>query len=322
MTSPRHALSTVAVVVVAACVVAGTAAPAGAEAASPAEVARLARAAAAGDAAALDRLRRIDEVGGRPVAVRGVIAGADGDDLRTRLERLADAAEAEAGAEDGGGDDGSAASSVARRDPARAAGRILADERFRASDEPERDGFLRSIGRLAQPVLRPIGRALGVVVRPILRGISDLVGAVSNSILGGMAFVLAVVVATVIAVRRKRAQVRTLGPAGLFDERDDPTDLERRADVAAAAGDHATAVRLRFRAGLVRLRAAGAPIRPSMTTGQVGRVVADPRFDELGRTFDAVVYGGHDASADDARRSVESWRQLVAAATTRRGAAA
>ena len=64
-------------------------------------------------------------------------------------------------------------------------------------------------------------------------------------------------------------------------------------------------LRLRFRAGLLRLDRAGAiHFRPSITTGQVAGRLRLHAFDDLAITFDAVVYGGRQASVSDLQSAV------------------
>ena len=66
------------------------------------------------------------------------------------------------------------------------------------------------------------------------------------------------------------AAARPRGPRPRAPAREDPAALERDADRAAAAGEWETAVRLRFRAGLLRLDARELiEYRPSLTTGEV-----------------------------------------------------
>ena len=66
-------------------------------------------------------------------------------------------------------------------------------------------------------------------------------------------------------------------PAPARPTREDPAALERDADRAAAAGEWETAVRLRFRAGLLRLDARELiEYRPSLTTGEVADAVGSP----------------------------------------------
>ena len=78
---------------------------------------------------------------------------------------------------------------------------------------------------------------------------------------------------------------------------EDPRALDRRADAAEAAGDLEAALRLRFRAGLLRLDARGAiEFRPSISTYEVRRTLHSDDFDALAATFDDVVYGGRAAA--------------------------
>ncbi|MCZ7528259.1 MAG: DUF4129 domain-containing protein [Acidimicrobiia bacterium] len=94
-----------------------------------------------------------------------------------------------------------------------------------------------------------------------------------------------------------------------------PTDadgLERAADEAEAAGDLEGAIRLRFRAGLLRLDDAGAvAFRPSLTTGQVARALRLGAFETVGSTHDTVVYGRRPATGDDVERTRRGWEQVL-----------
>ena len=84
------------------------------------------------------------------------------------------------------------------------------------------------------------------------------------------------------------------------DDGEDPDALERAADEAERDGDLDRAVRLRFRAGLLRLGDRGAiRYRPSVTTGEVRRTLDSRRFDDLAGTFEAVTYGGRAADRPD-----------------------
>ena len=90
---------------------------------------------------------------------------------------------------------------------------------------------------------------------------------------------------------------------------DDPKALDRRAAEAEAAGDLEAALRLRFRAGLLRLDARGAiSFRPSISTHEVRRALRSEDFDALAATFDDVVYGGRPPQDEDVeRRARERW---------------
>jgi hypothetical protein len=96
---------------------------------------------------------------------------------------------------------------------------------------------------------------------------------------------------------------------------EDPAELERAADAAERAGQLDVAVRLRFRAGLLRLGDRGAiRYRPSVTTNEVRRVLGSDAFDELARTFDAIAYGGRDAEPLDVDAARREWPRIVAGA--------
>ena len=102
--------------------------------------------------------------------------------------------------------------------------------------------------------------------------------------------------------------------------RDDPRALERLAAEAEAAGDLEEALRLRFRAGLLRLDARGAiEYRPSISTREVRRKLRSEDFDALAATFDDVVYGGRAAEGADVSDARERWPAVVVrrAAVTR-----
>ena len=96
------------------------------------------------------------------------------------------------------------------------------------------------------------------------------------------------------------------------DDAEDPDDLERAADAAERDGDLARALRLRFRAGLLRLGDRGAiRYRPSVTTGEVRRTLGSRRFDDLAGTFEAVTYGGRPAERPDVDASRREWPSVL-----------
>ena len=97
--------------------------------------------------------------------------------------------------------------------------------------------------------------------------------------------------------------------------RDDPAALEREADRAAAAGEWDTAVRLRFRAGLLRLDARRLiEYRPSLTTGEVAAAIVSPAFERVGADFDAIAYGGAAARRGRRGASREGWQRVLSEA--------
>ena len=93
---------------------------------------------------------------------------------------------------------------------------------------------------------------------------------------------------------------------------EDADALERAADAAERDGDLDRAVRLRFRAGLLRLGDRGAiRYRPSVTTGEVRRTLGSQRFDDLAGTFEAVAYGGRAAEGPDVDASRREWPRVL-----------
>ena len=189
------------------------------------------------------------------------------------------------------------------RDQAR---EILGGRRYKPADVPRPfEGALEWLGDR----LRPIG---------------DFFSRITESLPGkiALAAVLAGVVAVValLVARRRTAASATGGPGRRRspDERADPGRLEREADAAELRGDLDVALRLRFRAGLLRLDRAGAiHFRPSITTGQVARRLRLPSFDDLAITFDAVAYGGRHASATDLQSARAEWPRVLEQAAAR-----
>ena len=134
-----------------------------------------------------------------------------------------------------------------------------------------------------------------------------------------VAAVAGVVVSTIRERRRRRAAARVAGPGDVPGAAQlGPAELERRALEAERVGDLDGAVRLRFAAGLLRLDAGGAiDLRPSLTSGAVGRSLRSERYDDLAATHDAIAYGGRHAADQDAAAAREAWPVVVGEARRR-----
>ena len=179
---------------------------------------------------------------------------------------------------------------------------ILDDRRFRrdAAPRPFR-GPLEWIGDRLRPIAEWLGDVFGKVPWWVWLAIA----------LGIVAAVIARVV--VLAQRRMVTGTGGLGRGDAIDEaREDPDALERDADIAERDGDLDRALRLRFRAGLLRLGTRGAiEYRPSVTTGEVRTVLGSETFDELARTFEAVAYGGEAAQPPDVAAARREWPHVL-----------
>jgi hypothetical protein len=153
-----------------------------------------------------------------------------------------------------------------------------------------------------------------------LQTLGDWIGKVFSYLPGwmwlafGVIAVAAIVTRVVLSAKARRVTIGHDGTGGAFgdDGPEDPDALEREADAAERDGDLARAVRLRFRAGLIRLGDRGAiTYRPSVTTGEVRRVLGSDAFDELARTFEGVAYGGEAAAQPDVDAARRTWPRVL-----------
>jgi hypothetical protein len=155
---------------------------------------------------------------------------------------------------------------------------------------------------------------LGDRLRPIGDFFSRVTESLPGKIVLGALLVGAVVLLTWLLARHRAATSAVGGRARRRRdaERADPGRLERDADAAERRGELDLALRLRFRAGLLRLDRTGAiQFRPSITSGQVGRRLRLRDYDELAITFDAVAYGGRRASVADVSSARNTWPRVV-----------
>jgi hypothetical protein len=266
-------------------------ASAGATAVTGAELRALAEQ-AQNDPAALSQLRAVDSVDGKPYAVEEALAGAEGDGLDTRLQAIA-----ELGGE-GGGDPG-----AARRD----ARDILSDNRYEGSDVPRPfKGVLDDIGEFLEPVGDWIENAFEDIAEVLPGG---------DVTLWSLTAALILLLVLTLGSRTLRARAEAGAEARLaaaMPERETPTSLDKAADKAERDGDLETALRLRFRAGLLRLDARDAiSFRPSISTREVSRALKSPEFDQLAALFDGVVYGGDEATPEDLEASRRHWDAVL-----------
>jgi len=121
-----------------------------------------------------------------------------------------------------------------------------------------------------------------------------------------------------IARRRDRIARSSGAPVQARTGRPDARALEREADHAERAGDFERALRLRFRAGLVRLDDAGAvTLRPDLTNREVRTSVRAPVFDALADDFEGVAYGDRPATIDQVSAARRGWSSVIEEARPR-----
>ncbi len=256
--------------------------PAGAQGASinSVQLRVLATRAADGNQPALAELREVTSVDGQPAAL-GVLLGTGTEaQVHARLIVLAAAGPQHAV---------SAASTRAT------AASILGSGRYGKATVPD-----------------PLLSVLGTVSRWL--------ASLAASTPGGpvVFWVLAAAIVLALAVVGARRMLRRLEPAARAAAPDasgtgeDPLALEHEAQTAEERGAFSDAVRLRFRAGLLRLGARDAiDYRPSLLTADVARRLRSPQFDSLSETFERIAYGGAPARPADAEEAREGWRALL-----------
>jgi Domain of unknown function (DUF4129) len=246
---------------------------------------------AADDPAARERLLAVERVNAQPVAMREVMAGASGDEYERRAElvverMLTTEPRGPSPAED--------------RAEARA---VLSERRFHGAGLP-------------RPLAGPL-EWLGERIEPAIDWINDL----GTGVPGGPVVLWMLLAAGVLLIAtgvtsttiRRRTLALDRARAAALPATEDPRALEREADRAERDGDWERAVRLRMRAGLLRLDRRNVIVyRPSLTTGEVARAIDSPAFAEVGDRFDAIAYGGREAEREDAEHARRGWAEVLA----------
>jgi Domain of unknown function (DUF4129) len=182
---------------------------------------------------------------------------------------------------------------------------ILADDRYQGVDFP-------------QPLNGPLDW-VGDQISAAFEWIDDLGtdlpgGPVALWIALAALVLVAATAVTSVTIRRRAIAIERARRAAL-PATEDPRALEREAERAEREGEWERAVRLRFRAGLLRLDNRHViAYRPSLTTGEVARAVGTPAFAEVGERFDAIAYGGRPAEREDAEAARRGWETVLAEA--------
>lgn len=265
--------------------------------ATAAEVRALA-AAAPRDRAALERLRAVDVVDGRPAQLADALVGSDAE-VAARLRALAQ--------------DGPPPPSVSASAAARATARdILAQRRFQPTSVPAPLRDLRErIGEALVSLGRPFERALRWLAERLPGG---------PPVLWALLATLVLATAALLAGRAGTPHdaERTVAGAALGGEHTSAARLRQEAERAERAGNLEEALRLRFRAGLVELDDREIiALRPALTNRELLDAVPSPTLAELVDGFEAVAYGGRPAAEQDLLSARDGWPRVPDEASTR-----
>jgi hypothetical protein len=186
----------------------------------------------------------------------------------------------------------------------RAAASILSESRFHSPPVPNPlHGALVWVGRALADPFNALGRGVASIGASFPGGVAGAWAA------GGVLLIAAI---ALLAARRTRTRLGREAPQAQRNMRITPAQLERDAAVAERAGHWDAAVRLRFRAGLLRL---GERLELASTdtipNHAIGNAVHSARFDALAARFDEVAYGGQQATAADAESQRREWPELL-----------
>jgi hypothetical protein len=174
-------------------------------------------------------------------------------------------------------------------------------------------GVLHAIGRALNAALgRPSRWLYHHVLLHVGHGFKAAFGGWWVVVLGVVAVGLGVAVGVLIVRRRGRISARDRVSGSLGGASDDPDEMEQQASNAESAGDHETAVRLRFRAGLVRLHHRGIIVNEEAQTGRQLAVALDsPTFDALAGRLEMIVYARDAATPADAASARTDWPRVL-----------
>jgi hypothetical protein len=115
-----------------------------------------------------------------------------------------------------------------------------------------------------------------------------------------------------ILIRRRQRPDLQRETSGQQMTSDDPRRFEDLAQRAEASGDLEGAIRLRFRAGILRLERLGAVDRSgTRTNSEISRTLRSATFDTLAADLESIVYAGESATRDQADESRSGWPVLV-----------
>lgn len=195
----------------------------------------------------------------------------------------------------------------AARDAAR---EILRGREFRPAGSPKPlEGVVTWIGDRLNGIAEGIGDFFSGLFKPLFELLPGNWGLVLGIMLcvGIAAFVIWLVSRNMVRAPKIAATTpNRAAPAN------DPNDLEAAAQRAERDEQFDLAIRLRYRAGLLRLDRAGViELQPWNTAALLTRKVASPRFDRITDTFEAIAYGGRPATGTQVNTVRAEWSTLL-----------
>ena len=195
----------------------------------------------------------------------------------------------------------------AARDAAR---EILRGREFRPAGSPKPlEGVVTWIGDRLNGIAEGIGDFFSGLFKPLFELLPGNWGVTLGIALcvGIAAFVIWLVSRNVV----RAPNVAATASNGAAPDTD-PKDLEAAAQRAERDEQFELAIRLRYRAGLIRLdHARVIELQPWNTAALLTRKVASPRFDRITDTFEAITYGGRAATGTQANTVRAEWSTLL-----------
>jgi hypothetical protein len=175
-------------------------------------------------------------------------------------------------------------------------------------------GVFHAIGRGLNAALgRPASWLYHHLLVHIGHGLQSTFGGWWVIVVGVMATVLGAAMAVMIVKRRARISTRDVASVGTGAGTEDPDDIDHRALAAESTGDHETAVRLFFRAGLLRLQMKGLlSNQNAQTTRQLTEHLHSPTFNALAERHEVIVYARQPATAVDVDTARRDWPRVLA----------
>ncbi|HMK62466.1 MAG TPA: hypothetical protein VK386_02510 [Acidimicrobiales bacterium] len=199
---------------------------------------------------------------------------------------------------------------------------ILARPPYTASNGPRPlAGIFHALGRGLDDAFGPVFRWLyHHLVLHIGHGFKWAFGDWWPLVAGALALAVGALAATLVVRRRSRIEARHQR-GGSLSSGEEPGALEVEATAADAAGDFERAVRLRFRAGVLRLVRQGSVVdERARTDRQLTVLVSSRTFEQLARSHERIVYGREPAVAEDSSTARQQWPRALAEARSAGGA--